>query len=420
MTSFVINKKSDDLIEVQFDKLASGDQVVRDAKARLDEMINGGELAGGKLLKIYGPMSIPVTYVMAHYVAHLYGAIALSDTRLGAYVVVSSTTPDYPFASRISFETGEVTEIPPDRSNSPAISINYEQGILRTKINGNVQKDGEQLVLETEARLEELINTKQLQGGKNPLLINGRFSILASFVIARKLAHLYSAIAVYDPKIAEENLDKYIVVITHEEYEMGDIINLETSQQHNIKVALCGEANTGKTCFREGIKKALSKLCEDSYIVSGCPDGDGAWHSETAQNHPELAKELKKAYKAKFTPEFAHLKAQQIRNIPNEILVFDVGGKISDENELIMSEATHAVILAKSEAGLEEWKQFCDRLNLPIAAIIYSNYEAEEDRIKTDSPCLQGTVHYLERGEDVANRPMVKKLAQSLVNLVSD
>jgi CRISPR-associated protein Csx3 len=180
MTSFVINKKSDDLIEVQIDKLASGDQVVRDAKARLDEMINGGELAGGKLLKIYGPMSIPVTYVMAHYLAHLYGAIALSDTRLGAYVVVSSTTPDYPFASRISFETGEVTEVPPDRSNSPAISINYEQGILRTKINGNVQKDGEQLVLETEARLEELINTKQLQGGKTPLLINGRFSILAS------------------------------------------------------------------------------------------------------------------------------------------------------------------------------------------------------------------------------------------------
>jgi CRISPR-associated protein Csx3 len=74
----------------------------------------------------------------------------------------------------------------------------------------------------------------------------------------------------------------------------------------------------------------------------------------------------------------------------------------------------------KSEAGLEDWKQFCDRLNLPIAAIIYSDYEAEEDHIETDSPCLQGTVHYLERGEDVANRPMVKKLAQSLVNLVSD
>lgn len=419
MTSFLIHKQSDNLITVQFNNKnnpVDGDQILRDAKTRLDEMIKSGDLAGGKLLKIYGRMSLPVAYVFAHDLVHLYGAIAVSDTRLGAYVVVSSTTPDYPLASRINFQTDQVTEIQPDHSNIPSIFINYNQGILKTNLNGNTQKEGDQVVLETESRLEELINTKQLQGGKEPLLINGRVTVLAAFVIARKVAHLYSAIAIYDPKMGEKDIDKYLVAITHQGYQVGETINIKASKKRNIKVALCGEANTGKTCFREGIKRALSKICEDSYVFSGCPDGDGAWHSETAQNHPELARELKNEYKAKFTPEFAKAKAQEIERIKSEILVFDVGGKITPENELIMSKATHAVILAKSEAGSKQWQEFCDRLQLPVTAIIYSDYEGTEDQIEADSPYLKGTVHYLERGEDVANRPMIKKLAQFLVN----
>lgn len=56
----------------------------------------------------------------------------------------------------------------------------------------------------------------------------------------------------------------------------------------------------------------------------------------------------------------------------------------------------------------------------PIVAILNSDKEATEDYLDTDSPILKGTVHRLIRGEDTSTRPMIKKLAQYLVDLFQD
>ncbi|NES67199.1 MAG: hypothetical protein F6K24_19095 [Okeania sp. SIO2D1] len=61
------------------------------------------------MLKIKGRISVLASYTFAHQLGHLYGAIAVSDTRLNAYVVVISTTPDYPLGTRIDLETGNYT-----------------------------------------------------------------------------------------------------------------------------------------------------------------------------------------------------------------------------------------------------------------------------------------------------------------------
>lgn len=114
--------------------------------------------------------------------------------------------------------------------------------------------------------------------------------------------------------------------------------------------------------MRDGLKKVILSLesaPQDFYSISACPDGDGAFYSETAKKYPELAKQLKVEYKAKFTPEFAEGKARDIQRIKNSLLLFDVGGKTSPENQVIMSEATHAVILAKAESEVIEWQNFC-------------------------------------------------------------
>ena len=421
MTSYNIQLQNEDTLKVGFNRdfPATGDQIVKDAEARISELIHSGELPGGKLLTISGKTSVAVACVFAHKLGHLYSAIAVYDPRLEAYVVVSSTTPDYPFSSRISSKDGTVTQTKPDNHKVSSVVINCNEGVLETNLNRAVQVEGDQIVQDTEARLEELINTGQLKGGKQPLLINGRFSVLGSFVIALKLAHLYSAIAVYDPKIGDSELDKYIVVISHNGYQVGETIDVKPSPSYGIKVVLCGEANTGKTCLKEGLKNALLKVSNapNSYVFSGCPDGEGAWFSETAQNNPELARQLKEEYKARFTPEFAHAKAQELKAIKTPILVFDVGGKITHDNETIMSNATHAVILTKSEEDLALWQEFCYLLELPIVAILYSDYQATEDHLASDFPLLKGTVHYLERGEDTSTRPMIQKLAQSLVDL---
>ncbi len=50
-----------EVLKIGFAQPAQNNQIVKDAAARLDEMSKTGELAGGVLLKINGPVSVPVT-----------------------------------------------------------------------------------------------------------------------------------------------------------------------------------------------------------------------------------------------------------------------------------------------------------------------------------------------------------------------
>jgi CRISPR-associated protein Csx3 len=95
MTTYRIDRKGN-VLEINFGEPAQNDRLVRDAAARLDEMTANGELSGGEILKINGPASLPVMCVITHKVAHLFGAIAVYDPKLGGkYVVCISHHPDY-------------------------------------------------------------------------------------------------------------------------------------------------------------------------------------------------------------------------------------------------------------------------------------------------------------------------------------
>ncbi|MGB3511488.1 MAG: SAV_2336 N-terminal domain-related protein [Microcoleaceae cyanobacterium] len=411
-----------------------GDQIVKDVAKQLDQMISAGELKGGKLLKIYGRISILASYTVAHKLGHLYEAIAVSDTRLKAYVVVISNTPDYPLGSRIDLETGEVLQLPALPTESrigletvevlqlPALPttetsflVYWENDILITTLKNSKEVEGDRILQDAKIQLENLINSGELPGEEKLLKINGRSTVLASFFIANQLAHKYSGIAVYDPRIG------YVITISNSKYyQIGQVLNLPKP----VKVALCGPANTGQTVLRDSLKTAILRLesaPQDFYSISASPDGDGAFYSETAKNYPKLAEQLKAESKAKFTPEFAEGKARDIRRIKNSLLLFNVGGKTSSENQLIMSEATHAVILAKTETDVIEWQDFCENyLKKPIhiIAIIYSNFFGKEDKVERKDSILTGIVHHLERGEDVSTRPMIQALASEIVKLV--
>lgn len=189
-----------------------------------------------------------------------------------------------------------------------------------------------------------------------------------------------------------------------------------------IKVVLCGPPHSGKSCLRAGLKQALMPLhrmgqAPYPHVLTACPDGEGAWYSETARRDPVLAKQLKEAYKAKFTWEFAQEKAKQVENLSLPFNIVDVGGKIDDKNRLIMAPATHAVILASNISLVREWEVLCEELDLRVIAVIYSDYQGTCDRIDTEGNVLRGSIHYLERGEDVSTRPMVQALAKLLLDL---
>lgn len=189
-----------------------------------------------------------------------------------------------------------------------------------------------------------------------------------------------------------------------------------------LKVVLCGPPHSGKSCLREGLKQALlswhrAGQAPYPYVLTACPDGEGSWYSAAAQRDPMLAQQLKQAYKAKFTWEFAEHKAQQVAQISLPLTIIDVGGKIDDKNRLIMAAATHAVILAGDMERVNEWKTLCTELDLQVMAMIHSDYNGTCDRITAEYPLLMGSVHHLERGEPNHDRPMVQALATRLLSL---
>lgn len=85
----------EDTLKISFGEASSNEQIVKDAAARLEEMAKSGELRGGQLLKITGPTSIPVAFVLAHRLCHLYGAIGCYDPKLGKFIICVSHNPKY-------------------------------------------------------------------------------------------------------------------------------------------------------------------------------------------------------------------------------------------------------------------------------------------------------------------------------------
>lgn len=186
-----------------------------------------------------------------------------------------------------------------------------------------------------------------------------------------------------------------------------------------MKVVLCGPPHSGKSCLRQGLKDVLSQLPGGPYpyIITACPDGEGAWFHETACDHLSLAMELKKKHKQVFSWEFAKKIAEDVACCVEELVFIDVGGIIDDKNRLICRGATHAILLSGSTSGFQEWESFCQSLDLRIVARIESDYHANEDRIDgVVNHTLTGAIHYLERGEQLFERPMVQALAQHLLD----
>jgi CRISPR-associated protein Csx3 len=94
MATYSIELNNNNLL-VNFGTPAQNDKIVKDAAARLEEMLKSGELRGGQLLKINGTASIPVAFVLAHRLCHLFGAIGYFDPKLGKYVICITHNPEY-------------------------------------------------------------------------------------------------------------------------------------------------------------------------------------------------------------------------------------------------------------------------------------------------------------------------------------
>ncbi|MEA5596718.1 CRISPR-associated protein Csx3 [Rivularia sp. UHCC 0363] len=321
--------------------------------------------------------------------------------------------------------------------------IKLEGDVLHVGFNRNIPAQGDRIAKDALERITQMLDSGEISGGKR-ILIDGPQSVPVAYILSHKLVHLYEAVAVLDPKLGSKisTIDgtirhkTYIVTSVHgsTEYQVGDLIETTEPQKERsrIKVVLCGPPQSGKSCLRDGLKKAILAHVNAPYpyIITACPDGEGSWHQEACENNASLALDCKLKNKAPVTPEFAKEAAKWVRSANQLINIIDVGGKITDENKLIMQPATHAVILSGDISLFAEWENFCQILGLKIIAKIHSQLNAVKDEVLfsegwrkdtnellESNPVLTGSVHSLKRGENLSTRPMVKALADVLIHL---
>lgn len=251
--------------------------------------------------------------------------------------------------------------------------------------------------------------------------------------LSHEVGHLFGAVACFDPKLSD-----YVICITHDpEFELGQqlsgalVADERADENHGrereegvngVKVALCGPPQSGNSCLREGLKNALREVSgvPYCYAITACPDGEGAWYQETVNRDAGLAGQLKREYKGDFTDEFTELAAGWVANCVEPLTLVDIGGIPDEKNEKICSGATHAILLAGDTNKFQEWRNFCEKVGLQILAEIESDYLGAADQVKeNDNGRLIGSIHHLERGEPIVDRPMVRALARRLAVLAS-
>ena len=177
--------------------------------------------------------------------------------------------------------------------------------------------------------------------------------------------------------------------------------------------------------MREGLKQAIRAIPDSPYpyFITACPDGEGAWFQETVNRSPEEARQLKDDYKKAlggFSPGFVERISNSIRDCSLPLTLVDVGGIPDEKNKEICRYATHAIILFNDYGMVDVWRRFCHELNITIIAEIYSNYHGKKDTVEMKTGIFTGTVHHLERGEDVSQRNCIRALAKYLVAMTSD
>jgi len=88
MGTYTIVIESDNVLRLAFgDTPANNDVLVTEAERIISELILGGKMKGGEIIKLNGPSTLPIAFVLAHKLSHLYQAVAVYDPKLSKYVV---------------------------------------------------------------------------------------------------------------------------------------------------------------------------------------------------------------------------------------------------------------------------------------------------------------------------------------------
>lgn len=174
-----------------------------------------------------------------------------------------------------------------------------------------------------------------------------------------------------------------------------------------MKIIVCGPPHSGKSVF---IANLISQLPTDAYtIIRACPDGEGTWSNNENQEETSIVRK-----KGKFTKTFIDDSCKAIDNQINEIVLVDVGGIMSKENEQIFKHCDSFIVLSSDKRAKREWMDFGTSLGLECVGCLDSSLEGEEEIYKRE-PYLQGKIVGLERGNDLETSQIISALVADIV-----
>ncbi len=181
-------------------------------------------------------------------------------------------------------------------------------------------------------------------------------------------------------------------------------------------VLVGGPPHAGKSVLFYRLTQALRGRGVDHYALRACPDGEGNWYHESAE---ELAKSLRVKLTGEWPPTFIQsiTQALEYRNLP---FLVDMGGLPKASQHCLVRGCTHSILLEKEDEPeyAQLWQDLVETNNLlPIARLI--SRQEGESLITAESPVLEGIITELERSK-VREGAGAGKLFDKLVEDIAD
>lgn len=177
------------------------------------------------------------------------------------------------------------------------------------------------------------------------------------------------------------------------------------------KFVIAGPPHSGKSVFILGLCENLPR--DKRYLFRACPDGEGTWTWKG--NGAETYRR-----KGKFTEDIVGWYCESLAHCTMApIILVDIGGRPSEENRRILTEGKvdYGIISAGNKEAIPEWEAFLKSCGVEVIAVLHSDYTGKEDSIQQTSPRLEGSVHFLERGDpSVKDRPAVIAVAELILS----
>lgn len=175
-----------------------------------------------------------------------------------------------------------------------------------------------------------------------------------------------------------------------------------------MKIIMCGPPHSGKSVLISTLYRFMPSDSFQRIIANG--DGEGLW-----SNNPDQKQVQDVRIKSDNSKEEFEMWAATIRTAVQDIVLVDIGGRLSEDKAPLFDAADSFIVLSSNPSIIEDWVRFGEDHGCRCIAKIESRLEGEDELIAT-SPCFEAVLSHLERGQSKMGSPVIQKLADLIVS----